>query len=153
VFAGKIFPFCFITIACGAVSGFHALISSGTTPKMIMRETEARLIGYGAMLMESFRRRDAMVAACALSPGVYLLSIAHRQSSGATTIQRRQTISSWGYALAPQTMTDLAHMVGEQTLLNRAGGAPSLAVGMAQILAAPWRPAPDGRLVSLCDHV
>jgi len=135
VFAGKIFPFCFITIACGAVSGFHALISSGTTPKMIMRETEARLIGYGAMLMESFVGVMAMVAACALSPGVYFAINSPPAIVGATTSTAAQTISSWGYALAPQTMTDLAHMVGEQTLLNRAGGAPSLAVGMAQIFS------------------
>ncbi len=135
VFAGKIFPFCFITIACGAISGFHALISSGTTPKMILNETHARLIGYGAMLMESFVGVMAMVAACALSPGVYFAINSPPSIVGATTTAAARTISGWGYALAPQTMIDLAHMVGEQTLLNRAGGAPSLAVGMAQIFS------------------
>jgi carbon starvation protein len=135
VFAGKIFPFCFITIACGAVSGFHALVSSGTTPKMIMRETQARLIGYGAMLMESFVGVMAMVAACSLQPGVYFAMNSPPAIVGSTVQSAAQMISGWGYALAPQTMTDLAHMVGEQTLLNRAGGAPSLAVGMAQIFS------------------
>ena len=135
VFAGKIFPFCFITIACGAVSGFHALISSGTTPKMIMNEAHARLVGYGAMLMESFVGVMAMVAACALSPGVYFAMNSPPAIVGATVDSAAQTISGWGYALAPQTMTDLARMVGEQTLLNRTGGAPSLAVGMAQIFS------------------
>jgi carbon starvation protein len=135
VFAGKIFPFCFITIACGAVSGFHALISSGTTPKMITRETHARLIGYGAMLMESFVGVMAMIAACALSPGVYFAMNSPPAIVGANATAAAQTISSWGYTLAPQTMNDLARMVGEQTLLNRAGGAPSLAVGMAQIFS------------------
>ncbi len=135
VFAGKIFPFCFITIACGAVSGFHALVSSGTTPKMIMRETNARLVGYGAMLMESFVGVMAMVAACALSPGVYFAMNSPPAIVGGTVESAAQTISGWGYALAPQTMTDLAKMVGEQTLLNRTGGAPSLAVGMAQIFS------------------
>jgi carbon starvation protein len=135
VFAGKIFPFCFITIACGAVSGFHALISSGTTPKMIMNEAHARLVGYGAMLMESFVGVMAMVAACALSPGVYFAMNSPPAIVGATVDSAAQTISGWGYTLAPQTMTDLARMVGEQTLLNRTGGAPSLAVGMAQIFS------------------
>jgi carbon starvation protein len=135
VFAGKIFPFCFITIACGAVSGFHSLVASGTTPKMIMRETNARLVGYGAMLMESFVGVMAMVAACSLQPGVYFAMNSPPAIVGATVQSAAQTISGWGYALAPQTMTDLAHMVGEQTLLNRAGGAPSLAVGMAQIFS------------------
>ncbi|MFZ0820924.1 MAG: carbon starvation CstA family protein [Candidatus Acidiferrales bacterium] len=135
VFAGKVFPFCFITIACGAVSGFHSLVASGTTPKMIMRETHARLVGYGAMLMESFVGVMAMVAACALQPGVYFAMNSPPALVGATVQSAAQTVSGWGYALAPQTMTDLAHMVGEQTLLNRAGGAPSLAVGMAQIFS------------------
>ncbi|HEV3218941.1 MAG TPA: carbon starvation CstA family protein [Candidatus Acidoferrales bacterium] len=135
VFAGKVFPFCFITIACGAVSGFHSLVASGTTPKMIMRETNARLVGYGAMLMESFVGVMAMVAACSLQPGVYFAMNSPPAIVGATVQSAAQTISGWGYALAPQTMTDLAHMVGEQTLLNRAGGAPSLAVGMAQIFS------------------
>ena len=136
VFAGKIFPFCFITIACGAVSGFHSLISSGTTPKMILRESHARFIGYGAMLLESFVGVMAMVAACAMTPGVYFAINSPPAIVGATPQAVSATISSWGYALAPQTMPALAHAVGEQTLFNRAGGAPSLAVGMAQIFSS-----------------
>jgi carbon starvation protein len=135
VFAGKIFPFCFITIACGAISGFHSLISSGTTPKMIQREGQARLIGYGAMLMESFVGVMAMVAACAMTPGVYFAINSPATIVGTTPEAVSQTISSWGYPLTAETMTGLAHAVGEQTLLNRAGGAPSLAVGMAQIFS------------------
>ena len=135
VFAGKIFPFCFITIACGAISGFHSLISSGTTPKMIRREGQARLIGYGAMLMESFVGVMAMVAACAMTPGVYFAINSPSSIVGSTPEAVSQTISSWGYPLTAGTMTGLAHAVGEQTLLNRAGGAPSLAVGMAQIFS------------------
>ena len=136
VFAGKIFPFCFITIACGAISGFHSLISSGTTPKMILRESHARLIGYGAMLLESFVGVMAMVAACAMTPGVYFAINSPPSIVGATRDAAAATISGWGYSLQPQTMTDLAHAVGELTLWNRAGGAPSLAVGMAQIFSS-----------------
>src|SRR5579864_9366974 len=135
VFAGKIFPFCFITIACGAISGFHSLISSGTTPKMILRESHARFIGYGAMLLESFVGVMAMVAACAMTPGVYFAINSPASIVGATPEAAAATISSWGYPLSGATMTGLAHAVGEQTLLNRAGGAPSLAVGMAQIFS------------------
>ncbi len=136
VFAGKIFPFCFITIACGAISGFHSLISSGTTPKMIQREGHARFIGYGAMLLESFVGVMAMVAACAMTPGVYFAINSPASIVGATPDAAAATISSWGYPLSGATMTSLAHAVGEQTLLNRAGGAPSLAVGMAQIFSS-----------------
>jgi len=135
VFAGKIFPFCFITIACGAISGFHSLISSGTTPKMILRESHARFIGYGAMLLESFVGVMAMVAACAMPPGVYFAINSPASIVGGTPEAAAATISSWGFPLAAGTMTDLAHKVGELTLLNRAGGAPSLAVGMAQIFS------------------
>jgi len=136
VFAGKIFPFCFINIACGAISGFHSLISSGTTPKMILRESQARLIGYGAMMLESFVGVMAMVAACAMTPGVYFAINSPASIVGATPEAAATTISGWGYDLQAQTMTNLAHAVGEQTLLNRAGGAPSLAVGMAQIFSS-----------------
>ncbi len=135
VFAGKIFPFCFITIACGAISGFHALISSGTTPKMILREGHARMIGYGAMLMESFVGVMAMVAACALQPGVYFAINSPAGIVGKTADAAAATIRSWGFALDPQTMSALAQRVGEHTLLDRTGGAPSLAVGMAQIFS------------------
>jgi carbon starvation protein len=136
VFAGKIFPFCFITIACGAISGFHSLISSGTTPKMILRESHARFIGYGAMLLESFVGVMAMVAACAMPPGVYFAINSPPSIVGNTPQAVSATMSGWGYTLAPQTMPALAHSVGELTLYNRAGGAPSLAVGMAQIFSS-----------------
>ena len=135
VFAGKIFPFCFITIACGAVSGFHALIASGTTPKMILREGHARIVGYGSMLMESFVGVMAMIAACALQPGVYFAINSPAGIVGKTADAAAKTISSWGFTLDPQTITSLAQRVGERTLLDRTGGAPSLAVGMAQIFS------------------
>jgi len=135
VFAGKIFPFCFITIACGAISGFHSLVSSGTTPKMILREGHARLIGYGAMLMESFVGVMAMVAACSMPPGVYFAINSPAAIVGSTAEAASVTITSWGFPLLPGAMHELARTVGEQTLLNRAGGAPSLAVGMAQIFS------------------
>ncbi len=135
VFAGKIFPFCFVTIACGAISGFHALIASGTTPKMITRERHARLVGYGAMLMESFVGVMAMVAACALDPGVYFAINSPAGIVGKTAEAAAATIRSWGFALDPQTMAHLAQRVGERTLLDRTGGAPSLAAGMAQIFS------------------
>jgi carbon starvation protein len=135
VFAGTIFPFCFITIACGAISGFHALISSGTTPKLLTRESDARLVGYGSMLMESFVGIMAMVAACALEPGVYFAINSPAGIVGGTAQQAAATISAWGFPLDPAEMERLARSVGEQTLLNRTGGAPSLAVGMAHIFS------------------
>jgi len=135
VFAGALFPFCFITIACGAVSGFHALISSGTTPKLLMRESDARLVGYGSMLMESFVGIMAMVAACALEPGVFFAINSPAGVVGASAEQAAATISGWGFPLDPATMHGLAAKVGESTLLNRTGGAPSLAVGMAHIFS------------------
>ncbi len=133
IFAGKIFPFCFITIACGAISGFHSLIASGTTPKLIAKESEARMIGYGSMLMESFVAVMAMVAAAVLQPGVYFAINSPAGIVGAAPAQAAATISSWGFPLTPQTMADLASRVGEISLFNRTGGAPSLAVGMAHI--------------------
>jgi carbon starvation protein len=136
VFAGTIFPFCFITIACGAVSGFHALISSGTTPKLLMREGHARLVGYGSMLMESFVGIMAMVAACAIEPGVYFAINSPAGIVGATPEAAVATISGWGFPVDTATMAGLARAVGEESLFNRTGGAPSLAVGMAHIFSS-----------------
>jgi len=135
IFAGKVFPFCFITIACGAISGFHSLIASGTTPKLISKESQARLVGYGSMMMESFVGVMAMVAATVLRPGVYFAINSPAGIVGALPEQAAATISNWGFPLTPATMSDLAHRVGEITLFNRTGGAPSLAVGMAHIFS------------------
>ncbi|MFV1939495.1 carbon starvation CstA family protein [Pseudomonas luteola] len=134
VWKGSLFPFLFITIACGAVSGFHALISSGTTPKLLSRETDARYIGYGAMLMESFVAIMAMVAASVIEPGVYFAMNSPAAIVGADAASVAATISSWGFAVTPEILTQTAQDIGETTILARAGGAPTLAVGIAQIL-------------------
>jgi carbon starvation protein CstA len=135
VFAGNLFPFLFITIACGAVSGFHSLIASGTTPKMLESELQTPLIGYGAMLTESFVAMMALIAACVLEPGVYFAMNSPAGLIGGTAEQAAATISGWGFQLTPDTITQTAADVGEGSILSRAGGAPTLAVGMAHILS------------------
>ena len=134
VWKGGLFPFLFITIACGAVSGFHALISSGTTPKLLDNECNSRYIGYGAMLMESFVAIMAMVAASVIEPGVYFAMNSPAAIVGGDVVTVAQTVSSWGFAITPDALTALAKDIGETTVLARAGGAPTLAVGIAQIL-------------------
>jgi carbon starvation protein len=135
VFAGKVFPFAFITIACGAISGFHALISSGTTPKLIARETQTRMVGYGAMMAESAVAVMAIIAACVMQPGVYFAINSPAGIVGQAPATAAATISGWGFPVTAADMATLAHAVGEQTLYNRTGGAPAFAVGMAHIFS------------------
>jgi len=135
VFAGKIFPFAFITIACGSISGFHALIASGTTPKLIANEADARFVGYGGMLTESLVAVMALIAACVLTPGVYFAINAPASAIGTTAASAAAAVQQWGFTLDPAQMQLLAQQVGESTLLSRTGGAPSLAVGMAHLFS------------------
>ncbi len=135
VWAGSLFPFLFITIACGAVSGWHALIASGTTPKMIENEGQIRFIGYGGMLMESFVAIMALIAASVIHPGVYFAMNSSAGLIGADAAHAAQVISSWGFTVTPEMLTNVAQEVGESTVLSRTGGAPTLAVGMASILS------------------
>nr|WP_282556995.1 MULTISPECIES: pyruvate/proton symporter CstA [Providencia] len=139
VWAGDLFPFLFITIACGAVSGFHALIASGTTPKMLANENQACFIGYGGMLMESFVAIMALVAACVIDPGVYFamnspLAMLAPAGTQDVVASAAQVVSSWGFSITPEQLTTIANEVGENSIISRAGGAPTLAVGMAYIL-------------------
>jgi carbon starvation protein len=138
VFAGKLFPFAFITIACGAISGFHSLVASGTTPKMLTRESDARLIGYGGMLMESFVAIMALCAAALLDPGIYFAINAPLATLGGTVHSAAEVIRGWGFTVTPEQIEGLAVSVGEKTLLGRTGGAPSLAVGMAHIFSSAF---------------
>ncbi|MDQ6887615.1 MAG: carbon starvation protein A [Gemmatimonadota bacterium] len=135
IFAGKVFPFAFITIACGSISGFHALIASGTTPKLLEHETDARAVGYGAMLMESLVAVMALIAACVLTPGVYFAINAPAALLGSTPEAAASAVARWGFTLDPEQMRLLARQVGESSLLSRTGGAPSLAVGMAHLFS------------------
>ncbi|MBK5072433.1 carbon starvation protein A [Budviciaceae bacterium CWB-B4] len=135
VWAGDLFPFLFITIACGAISGFHALISSGTTPKMLENETHARFIGYGGMLMESFVAIMALIAASVIDPGVYFAMNSPLAILGPTVESAASVVSSWGFTVTPEVLVQYAKDVGETTIVSRAGGAPTLAVGMAHILS------------------
>jgi carbon starvation protein len=143
IFAGKIFPFCFITIACGAISGFHSLISSGTTPKMIANEWHAWPVGYGSMLLEGFVAIMAMIAACVLQPGVFFAVNSPAGIVGSTPEAAVATITSWGFPVTVTEMQTLARDVGERTLFHRTGGAPSLALGMAEIFSR----GPGGRAI------
>lgn len=135
VWTGSLFPFLFITIACGAVSGFHALIASGTTPKLVENESHIRYIGYGAMLMESFVAIMALIAASCIDPGIYFAMNSPAALIGTTPENVAQVISQWGFHITPEMLTQTASDVGETTILSRAGGAPTLAVGMAHILS------------------
>ena len=134
VWKGNLFPFLFITIACGAVSGFHALIASGTTPKLLANEAHARYIGYGGMLMESFVAIMALVAASIIDPGVYFAMNSPAAAIGTDAVDVAAKISSWGFTVTPDVLVQTAKDVGEHTIISRAGGAPTLAVGIAVIL-------------------
>lgn len=134
VFSGAMFPFLFITIACGAISGFHALVSSGTTPKLVERESHIRFIGYGAMLMESFVAIMALICASVLDPGVYFAMNSPAALIGTTVESASQVINGWGFVVTPEMLSGIAWDVGEGSILSRAGGAPTFAVGMAHII-------------------
>jgi carbon starvation protein len=136
VWSGSVFPFLFITIACGAVSGWHSLISSGTTPKMIENENQIVFIGYGGMLMESFVAIMAMIGASVIHPGVYFAMNSSAGLIGTTAEQAAQVISNWGFVVTPDEITQMAKDVGENSIMSRTGGAPTLAVGMAEILSS-----------------
>jgi carbon starvation protein len=136
VWAGSLFPFLFITIACGAVSGWHSLIASGTTPKMIENESQIRFIGYGGMLMESLVAIMAMIAASVIHPGVYFAMNSGAGLIGPDPGHAAQVISAWGFTVTPDMLTQMARDVGETSIMSRTGGAPTLAVGMATILSS-----------------
>jgi carbon starvation protein len=132
---GPLFPFVFITVACGALSGFHSLIASGTTPKLIQKESQVRMIGYGAMLMESFVAVMAMIAACVLDPGLYFAMNAPAAVTGGTAESAASAVSGLGFSISAETLSNTATAVGESSIISRTGGAPTLAVGMAYIFS------------------
>ncbi|MHC5703829.1 carbon starvation CstA family protein [Streptomyces tirandamycinicus] len=136
VFAGSLFPFVFITIACGALSGFHSLVASGTTPKMIQKETQIRMIGYGAMLTESFVAVMAMICACILDPGLYFAINSPSGVIGTTVDSASQAVANLGFTVSPEQLTQAAKDVEEASLLSRTGGAPTFALGMSEIFSA-----------------
>lgn len=136
VFAGSMFPFVFITIACGALSGFHALVSSGTTPKMIQKETQVRMIGYGAMLTESFVAVMAIIAACIIEPGLFFAVNSPPGIIGTTVESASQAVTNFGFAVSPEALAQAAKDVEEASLLSRTGGAPTFALGMSEIFSA-----------------
>ncbi|MGB5131394.1 MAG: carbon starvation CstA family protein [Steroidobacteraceae bacterium] len=148
IFSGKLFPFVFITIACGAISGFHSLISSGTTPKLIRTEADVRLVGYGSMMLESFVAIMAMIAATLLDPGVYFAINSPLAALGGSPDAAVATLSAWGFPVTTDQMQALANEVGEATLYARTGGAPSLAVGMASIFSSVF----GARLLAVWYH-
>jgi carbon starvation protein len=150
VWKGDLFPFLFITIACGAVSGFHSLISSGTSPKLIDRESHIRLVGYGGMIGESFVAVMALIAAVSMEPGIYFAINSPASEIGKTVYEASQKISSWGFHVSPQELEDLARKVEEKTILSRTGGAPAFAIGMALIFAKFTGEALACLLVPLC---
>ncbi|MDX3644020.1 carbon starvation CstA family protein [Streptomyces sp. MB09-02B] len=135
VFAGSLFPFLFITIACGALSGFHALVSSGTTPKLIQKESQVRMIGYGSMLTESFVAVMALIAACVLEPGLFYAMNSPAALLGPTVDTAAEAVKNLGFTITPEQLTAAAKAVEEETLVGRSGGAPTLAVGMSEIFA------------------
>ncbi|GJD78682.1 carbon starvation CstA family protein [Methylobacterium gregans] len=136
VWSGQLFPFLFITIACGSVSGFHSLISSGTTPKLIANERDARFVGYGGMLMESFVAIMALISACVIDPGVYFTMNTPAAIVGTTPESAAAAVTKLGFPITAETITQTAQDVGEHTIISRAGGAPTLAVGMAHIISS-----------------
>jgi carbon starvation protein len=138
IFGGKLFPFVFIVVACGAISGFHSLIASGTTPKLLSNEVDARMIGYGGMMLESFVAIMAMIAACVLDPGVFFAINSPAGAVGGAAADAVAKISSWGFPVTVEQMNQLAHAMGESTLFARTGGAPSLAVGMASLFSTAF---------------
>jgi carbon starvation protein len=148
IFKGSLFPFVFITIACGAISGFHSLVSSGTTPKLLANEKEIRMIGYGSMALESFVAIMAVIAACVLEPGVYFAINSPSGVVGKVAAEAVTKISSWGFPVSVEQMEGLAAEMGEKTLFARTGGAPSLAVGMATIFSKTF----GGTLLAMWYH-